>query len=276
MPTARRIGWAELKVGLMAIVAMIILAVLIFMLTSRESIFAKRATIYTYLSDSAALTQGAPVRLNGYLIGSVSDVQLSGLRDPERRIRIVMSVEQEHLKNIPIDSVAAISAENVLGTKYINIRMGQSSETIRPGGTLAALDTREFEELVQKGYTVVDSLQAILDRVEKVVAMVESGKGTIGKFLVDEEFYNRLTATVTELQKVTSAISSGRGTVGRLLYDETLYEQVIGTVQRLDSVVRDLQQGRPVRRREDHDCAAPEGARGSERRARDGRKAPEG
>ena len=37
-----------------------------------------------------------------------------------------MEIENDKLKQIPVDSVAAISAENVLGAKFINIRKGQS------------------------------------------------------------------------------------------------------------------------------------------------------
>lgn len=227
----------------MAIVAMIILGVLIFLLTSRQSVFAKNATLYTYLADSVALAQGAPVRLNGILIGNVARVELSGLPDVNARVRVVMSVQQDKLKNIPIDSVASVTAENVLGTKYINISMGQAQRTIQPGGTIRAENVQEFEDLVKRGFSVIDSLQAILGRVDKIVAMVEAGHGTIGKFLTDEEFYNRLVATVAEMQKVATAVGQGKGTLGRLLYDERLYDQVLASTQRLDSIIADIQQG---------------------------------
>jgi phospholipid/cholesterol/gamma-HCH transport system substrate-binding protein len=92
----------------------------------------------------------------------------------------------------------------------------------------------ELQDLVKKGFGLFDSMQAILARVDKIVGLVESGQGSIGKFLVDEEFYNRLVNTVSELQEVTHAISSGKGTIGKLLYDDTLYNEARGSVARLD------------------------------------------
>jgi len=227
----------------MAIVAMIILGVLIFLFTGREPLFRRRAPLYTYLRDSAALSTGAPVRLNGILIGNVRKVELSGSNDPARVVRVELSVEQSRLRDIPADSLAGLGAETVLATKYINIRKGQSTTTIQAGGELKSEDTGEFEDLVKKGFNVMDSLQATINRVDRIVNQVELGKGSIGKFLVDDEFYTRLVATVTEMQKVSEAVSSGKGTLGRLLYDESLYNRVLASVDRLEAIIQDVQQG---------------------------------
>ncbi|MCL6506663.1 MAG: MlaD family protein [Bryobacteraceae bacterium] len=227
----------------MAIVAMVILAVLIFLLTGTKKLFVTKASLRTYMDDSAALAVGAPVRLNGIIIGNVTRVGLSGEKIPRRVVRIDMSVDASMLSRIPVDSQAAISAENVLGTKFINIKMGQSAETVRDGAEIPSKDVSEFEEVVQSGYDVMVAARDLLRRIDGVVRDVEDGRGTIGKLLVDEELYKRLTGTVAEAQKVTQAISSGQGTVGRLLYDESLYNEVRSTVQRLDEIVQNVQEG---------------------------------
>ena len=244
MPSAKKVTWAQMRVGVMAIVAMIILGVLIFYITGSRSLFAHPATLYTYMDDAAALAAGSPVRLNGIVVGSVRAVALSGSKQPLRVVRVELAIEEYMMKSIPVDSVAAISAENVLGTKYINIKKGRSDTLVHDGSEIASLDTREFDEVVASGYNVMVSAQALLKRIDAVVSQVESGKGTIGKFLVDDEFYNRLVVTIAEVQKVAEALGSGRGTVGRLLYDESLYEEVRASVARLDSIMQEVQEGR--------------------------------
>jgi len=243
MPSAKRVRWAQLRVGVMAIAAMAILAVLIFLLTGEKNIFARSANIYTYMSDSAALSTGAAVRLNGIYIGKIDGVELSGSADPNRVVRVVMSVQRDMLAAIPVDSEAGISAENVLGTKYINIKKGVSSRTVPPGGEVKSLDVQEFEELVRQGYNTLASVNATLRRIDNIVSQVEAGKGTIGKFLSDEELYKRLLGTVAEAQKMMQEVNSGKGTLGRLLQDEALYDRVAGAVQRLDNLITEVQQG---------------------------------
>ncbi len=243
MPAAKKVQWAQLRVGVMAIVAMIILAVLIWLFTSQKPVWQSHAKIYTYMRDSAALAKGAPVRLNGILIGNVTATELSGLKQPDKVVRVVMDVQRDKLRDIPIDSIAGISAENVLGTKYINIIQGTSPQTVQPGGVLASEPSAEIADLVKRGFGLFDSAQAILNRVDKVVSEVEAGHGNVGKFLSDEEFYRRLVATVAELQKLTSTLTSGKGTLGKLLNDETLYNQTTTTVSRLNALLEGLQKG---------------------------------
>ena len=243
MPSAKKVRWAQLKVGLMALTALTIVGILIFLLTGEKALFARMATLYTYMDDSAALQEGSAVRLNGIVIGGVERVELSGSRDPNRIIRVTMGVRQEMLQSIPKDSIAAISAENVLGAKFINISTGRSAEHVKDGDEIPALDTRDFTEVVASSYALLQSLQGILKRVDVIVSQVEAGKGSIGRFLVDEQFYEQLTATVVEARKVVAGISSGQGTIGKLLYQDDLYADLKNSMQRLDQIITGIEQG---------------------------------
>jgi phospholipid/cholesterol/gamma-HCH transport system substrate-binding protein len=243
MPSPKTIRWAQLRVGILAIAAMAIIGVLVFLLTSQKPIWQSYVTLYTYMQDSAALAKGSPVRLNGILVGSVERVELSGSHDPNRVVRVVMKVQKTYLKDIPVDSTSEMSAENVLGTKFINIAMGRSRITVQPDGEIKAEPSAEIQDLVRKGFGIFDAAQAILGRIDKIIGLIESGQGSIGKFLTDEEFYTRLVQTVAELQKVTETLSSGRGTVGKLLYDDSLYNEARNSIAHLDQLIADLQSG---------------------------------
>jgi phospholipid/cholesterol/gamma-HCH transport system substrate-binding protein len=243
MPSTHKTRWAQLRVGMMAVAAMVILGVLIFLLTGDKKIFSENATLYTYMADSAALAKGAPVRINGILAGKIHKVGLSGETAPRRVIRIDMEVEKDMLGQIPVDSIAAISSENVLGTKYINIRKGQSGTTVQPGFEIQSLDTRDFDEVFQQGYALLTQLQGILKRVDAIVGLVEVGKGSIGKLLVDEELYDRIIAMVAEGQKITHAMSTPTGTIGKLIYDDAILRDFQKSMARVDNLLIGLEQG---------------------------------
>src|SRR5579872_3041173 len=177
MAIQNRVTWARLKVGILAIFAMTILAVLIFLITGQTNIFESQAMIYTFMADAAALTNGAPVNLDGIPIGKVKTIRLSGSKDPMRLVRIDMQVPQRDLKDIPSDSLASISSANVLGTKYINIKSGKSTTPVGPDQEIPSVNTGEIQDLVQQGFGVMNSLQDTIQRVDKIVGLVESGKG---------------------------------------------------------------------------------------------------
>ncbi|HYL73180.1 MAG TPA: MlaD family protein [Bryobacteraceae bacterium] len=236
--------WARLRVGLLSLAAMAILTLLIVLITGNVNIFESNATIYTYMGDAAALTVGAPVNLNGIQIGKVKTIELSGDKvHPQRVVRIGMELPEGKLKLIPIDSVSSISAANILGTKYINIKSGKSDTTVRPGEELPSLNTAEFENVVQQGYAVLTSLQGTVDRVDKIIGEIQSGKGSIGKLLVDDTLYNHFLAIVDEVKQLADALNSDKGTFGKLIYDRELYDDFRKTLARTDNLVQGLQEG---------------------------------
>ncbi len=243
MPAAHKVAWSQLRVGIMSMAALITLAVLIFLMTGADNPFQKKATLYTYMEDSAAMTDGSAVRLNGIFIGKLKRIEITGEKDNRRAIRMTMEVDRKYLPMIPDDSLIGFSAENVLGAKFLNIHRGTSPSPVKDGGTLQSKDEKDFLEVVQSAMPLLESMQSILSRIDKIVAQVESGKGSIGKLIFEQEIYDRVNVLLGDMQKVTEAMSQGRGTIGHLLYDEGLYEDLRRTLSRVDNVVASLEKG---------------------------------
>jgi len=244
MPQRQKLAWAQLRVGIMAVVSLSILVVLVFLLTGRGGIFGKTARARIFVDDSASLKIGAAVRLNGIDIGNVEDVRLSGSSDPGRAVEIVIEVRREMLSRIPDDSQSTLNPEGVFGDKYVNITRGQSPRTVSEGGELRSLDTREFQEIVQQSYNVLASLNGITKRIDSITSQVEKGHGTIGKLLYDEALYNRIDAVVRQAQNVVALVETGKGTIGKLLADDQLYHSINATVHRVDTVVAGVESGK--------------------------------
>lgn len=245
MPAKDKVNFAQLRVGILAIVALSCLIVIIFLLTGNSSWFKKQIPLHVYTSDASGLNAGAPVRINGIQAGAVKSVNLSGDTNPQKIIRVDFVIDEEMQKQIPVDSIASISSDNLLGsTKFLQINKGTKPDIIAKNATVKSADTRQFDALVQQGYNVLDSLQAILSKVEDIVGQVEVGKGTIGKLLVDETLYNNLQSTVSQVQVLVATLNAKRGTIGHLINDDALYGQVQGVVDRIDLMVKELQAGK--------------------------------
>lgn len=244
MPSKERVGVAQLKVGILGIVALTCIALLVFLLTGSTRWFKTEIPLHVYVADSAGLTPGSPVRINGIQAGTVDKVELSGETDPQKIIKVDFVVDEEMLKQIPNDSVATIASDNLLGsTKFLAINKGRSPVPVQSGATMKAANTQEFQQLVSQGFGVLDSAQAILQRITDIVGQIEVGKGTIGKLLVDESLYNTLVATVNQVQELATTLNSRNGTIGHLINDDTLYKEAETIITRIDQLTKDLQAG---------------------------------
>jgi len=226
----------------MAVAALIIAAVLIYLISSGTSLFKTRATLYTYMDDSAAIAKGAPVRLNGFLVGQVSNVELTGSTQPGRIVRISLEIDEKFMTQIPNDSEAEVAALNLLGTKYINIAKGKSAQTVQPGGEIKAAPNIGMEDWLKQGNTLLGGMQDILNKADVIITEIQNGKGTLGKFLVDDTVYNQVVAIMAQVQKLAETLNSNRG-VGKFINDDALYNDVRGSVARINNLMDEIDQG---------------------------------
>ena len=244
MPSKERVSFAQLKVGILGIVALSCVALMVFLLTGNIDWFKKEIPLHVFTSDAAGLSTGSPVRINGIQAGKVTGVGLSGETDPARVIRIDMTVDEDMLKQIPADSIARISSDNLLGsTKFLQITKGTSHSLIQPNATVNSISNPDFDKLIEQGYNIFNSLQLLLGKVQDIVGQIEVGKGTIGKLLVDETLYNSLQATVNQVQLLATTLNSKNGTIGHLINDNELYSQLQEVLGKVSSLADGLQKG---------------------------------
>lgn len=243
MAAASKVKWSQLRVGILAFAAMVILAVLILLLTSREGLFRRTAVIRTYMDDASGMIESSPVRLNGITIGTLEKIRLSGSTNPKRVVEFQMEIRREFLPSIPVDSITEISASNLLGDKFINITKGKSPQHIQPDGELPSVQAQDIPELMAGAANLLQTLQNISTRADNMLADVAAGKGNLGKLLKDDELYSRLNGIAAEGQNLLTDIRKGKGTLSRLIYDDALYQEIRAPIRRIDAILAQLQQG---------------------------------
>ncbi len=244
MADRTKVRWSQLKVGVVALTAIIITGVMIFLLTSKTGLFRRNILLRTYMEDASGMQDGTAVRLNGITVGYLDSLKLTNSSNPKRVVEFNMAVEEKYQNEIPVDSVAGIAAANLLGDKFVNIVKGRAAEHVRDGAELQSLTAQDIPELMAQSANLLQSFQTIVGRVDKLLAGVEEGKGNIGKFLKDEELYTRVNGIAAEAQKLVTDVRTGGGTISKLIYDDSLYKELQSPIHRIDDILSQLQAGR--------------------------------
>ena len=122
MPQQSKAKWASLKVGILAMVAMAIVTVLVFLITGHTNPFASKTSVFTYVSDSASLAEGAPVSLNGIPIGKVKSIILSGSKELGRTVRIDLQIPAESFQPGPTLASGEIGIQ-----QFFSVALGRDS-----------------------------------------------------------------------------------------------------------------------------------------------------
>lgn len=244
MPDRGKVRWSQLRVGVVAITAFIILFVMVFLLTSvKGGLFRHDILLRTYMDDASGVSDGTAVRLNGIQVGYLDTLRLTGSRDPNRAVEFDMMIQPPFISQIPVDSVVGIGAANLLGDKFLDITKGQGAEHVRAGAELKSLQSQDIPELMKQMATLLNTFQTSVNRVDNLLAGVEAGKGNLGKLLKDEDLYNTINAITQEGRKLLTDIRTGNGTLSKLIYDPTLYQQVQEPLKRIDAILAGIQSG---------------------------------
>jgi phospholipid/cholesterol/gamma-HCH transport system substrate-binding protein len=244
LPSQHQLKWAQLRVGTTVVLASIILFVLVFLMSGGVAgLFTPKIRLVAYFDDVGGLRVGAPVQLQGVQIGSVIKIRVV----PDRQkspVQVLMKVTSAYGFALHKDSTATLTTAGVLGETFVNISSLQAKGPLaQDDDVLPTHEQPEISDVVRSSQTTLQNAQALLARVDNILSFVESGKGSIGKLIYDEQLYRQLNSTVSEVQRLVGQIGSGRGSVGKLLMSDELYAKANTAIDKLDSLVDQISSG---------------------------------
>jgi phospholipid/cholesterol/gamma-HCH transport system substrate-binding protein len=244
MPQRKRIQWAQLRVGILVIVSLVLFAVAVFFISGQGGFFTKHYHIKAYLSSASDLREGAQARLAGISVGTVSKIRISPFTDPGRAVELDLKIDRKYQKEIRADSVASINTVGLLGDSYVDISRGSpGQDVLKDGGALKTSERPSISAVVQNSNDVILNLRVLSNKLDEITAQIQSGKGSMGKLIYDQTLYNKMDATTASVQTLVNAVQHGQGTLGKLVTDETLYSRSVATIERVNQVLDDVQHG---------------------------------
>lgn len=161
----------EIKIGAYLIVILLCFIFGINFIKGKD-IFRKHRTFYARYSQIAGLVEAAPVSINGFNIGNVSEIYFENSKTGN----IIVEITIYNPIDIPSNSIARIFSPDILGTKNIDIVLGNSSVMAQSGDTLTsemqATLTEEVNRQVAPLKRKAEDLMLSLDTMVTVVRTV--------------------------------------------------------------------------------------------------------
>jgi phospholipid/cholesterol/gamma-HCH transport system substrate-binding protein len=243
MAQRRAQGWAQLKVGMLVIIAFLMLSYAIVRIGG-PSLFGKKMTITAYFPNANGLRDGAEVNLDGILVGNVDSVGLSPDPNAPGKVAVVMKIDEAYKDQIRNDSEIGIDTIGLLGDKNIQLSSGSAKGIPVPdGGVLIGSEVGDIRRIITGTDDLLSNLKVLSDKVINISDSVDRGEGTLGKLLTDSEIHDNLNKVVLEMEDLIHDVRTGPGTAGKLINDDTMYERIVSTLSRIDNVVAKVERG---------------------------------
>jgi phospholipid/cholesterol/gamma-HCH transport system substrate-binding protein len=230
------LSWTELRVGLVVIASLVILAVTILYIGSTGGTpWAATYHVKALMSDVNGLKAGAPVRVGGVEVGTVTEVDFAP--EGSGMVEVDMRLDRRVRSRVTTQSAVTLGALGLLGEKAVDITPSTKGVPIEDGGLLAGVAEDPFKGLLSDASDSTTHLK-------RVLARMDAGEGTIGKALRDEELYSRMVDVSLRLQQVMNKLESPSGPLGRLVNDQEMSRQLASSVRGIDSVVSRIEEGK--------------------------------
>ena len=193
--------WSDFRVGLIAFIAILFLILgVMFAGGDKGLIFKKTSAVKARLADIGGLKKGGSVTMSGMTIGKVTQMTFIDGSDGKgvspsngNQIEVTMEIRSDLRNKIKTDSTPAVRTQGMLGDRYIDIPLGtEEAEALPDGKVLIGAAATDFDK------TLNQALQ-VLTETEKMLSAINEQRGTAGKLVYDEQFYNQLTDITAEL-----------------------------------------------------------------------------
>jgi len=244
VPSQKQLRWSELRVGITVVLASITLAVLVFLMSGTSGFFSRKITLVTYFDNAEGLLEGAPVDLQGVQIGNVKKIEVVPSR-PKTPVRIVMQVNTKYLPFVRVDTRATVLTAGVLGASYIDLDSTAASQrVVRDGDEIVPGNAPNLQDVVRATQSSLQNVDVLIQRLDRLVAQIESGNGTLAKIINDPTLINRANGILNQIQGMLNDVSNGKGTIGKLFADETLARKLTDSLDKLDAMLDETQSGK--------------------------------
>ena len=225
------------RLGIFIFLGTVLLVISILLLGNKESLFVSTINVKSYFNSIEGLKTGAPVRLSGYDIGSVSGISLAP--DTSGRVEVNMRIDNTVRHFIRLNSVASIKSEGLVGKQIISIAPGTTTfEIVQDGGVIPSKDPVNVDEIIAETQSIMAYVKDITRDFSDIVNKINSGNGSIGKLVNDDQLYNSTVAITKSADKSLNEITNKFRDVSDFLINITTgFDRIVANV---DTSVADI------------------------------------
>lgn len=179
----------EIVIGLVFIAA---LALFIwgFSYLKGFNLFKEQRVVYAVYEKVSGLSRANPVSINGLKVGQVSDIYF----EPGFSGNIIVEITIETQIPIPKNSIALIYSSDLMGSKAIDLRLGNDSLFIMNGDTLNTRVEASLKEAVNQ------QIQPLKAKAEELIMSIDTVV-TVIKQIFNEKARENLSNSLASVQK---------------------------------------------------------------------------
>src|SRR5262245_43235104 len=222
----------ETRLGIFVALA-VIAAVLILEIVGGIERFQRGYELKALFNTIQDLKEGDRVKMAGVEVGRVEKITLDATNN-----KVLVAMKMRKNVEVKTDSLASVKFTGLLGQNFVALDFGSRNAPIAtPDTVLTAAEQPDLSAIMGK----IDNVATGVENLTKSFTGVKIDK-LVGP-LMDFIDANKvpLTAAIANLQSVSAQVAQGKGTVGKMIYDDAFYNSAYSAVTNLQDTASQIQ-----------------------------------
>ena len=266
----------KVRLGIFVSLGILIFILAIYFIGEKQQLFRSTFRLSGVFKDVAGLQVGNNVRLSGINFGTIDNIAIIS----DTSVRVIILVDENTRQFIKKDAVAGIGSEGLMGNKVLVISPGTGGEkTIENDDVIATSQPIDVDDIMISLKSTMDNAAYITGDLAKISTNIESGKGTIGRLMMDKTWRQDIQSTIInlkdgsvgfktfmektneldsilvrlnktidntssityDLSRITNNIQSGEGMIGKMLMDQSVGQNFDSTLINLKNSLAEFE-----------------------------------
>ena len=194
----------KVRLGLFIAGGLIIFIVTVFIIGRQKNLFVPVYKLTTTFYNVSGLQVGNNIRFSGINVGTVDNIKIIN----DSTVQVDMLIQKYVQKFIKTDCEAAIGSAGLIGDRILIITQGSAYAPLaKDGQQIASKEPVEPDAIMLSLQVTADNAAIVSLQLAEIMTKVNSGSGTLGRFIQDSTIAENINQTIMNLRKSSKGLN---------------------------------------------------------------------
>jgi len=193
----------KVRLGLFIAGGLMIFIVAVFIIGRQKNLFVPVYKLTTTFYNVSGLQVGNNIRFSGINVGTVDNIKIIN----DSTVQVDMLIQKNVQKFIKEDCEAAIGSAGLIGDRILIITQGSSNAALaKDGQQITSKEPVEPDAIMASLQVTADNAAIVSLQLAEIMTKVNSGNGTLGRFIQDSTIAENINQTIVNLKKSSKGL----------------------------------------------------------------------
>lgn len=193
----------KVRLGLFIAGGLAIFVIAVFIIGRQKNLFVPVFRLTTTFHNVSGLEVGNNIRFTGINVGTVDDIRIIN----DSTVQVDMLLQKNVQKFIKTDCEANIGSAGLVGDRILIITHGSTdAQLANDGQQILSKEPVESDAIIASLQVTSINAAIVSSQLAEILIKVNSGSGTLGRFLQDSTIAENINQTILYLKKSSKGL----------------------------------------------------------------------